>query len=68
MSTILIDTHIKYLDHLCFGYPASISGADTATLTYDPNGCLYQTVVYGVVTRFIYDGDALVMGMDGALL
>jgi hypothetical protein len=38
----------------------------TASLTYDPNGRLYQTVVNGVTTCFVYDGDALVMELDGS--
>jgi RHS repeat-associated protein len=44
----------------------AIGGADVATLSYDPLGRLYETVVNGVTTRFLYDGDALVAEYDGA--
>jgi RHS repeat-associated protein len=38
----------------------SASGAKNATLRYDPLGRLYETVVGGNTTRFLYDGDELV--------
>jgi RHS repeat-associated protein len=45
----------------------SASGAHNATLAYDPLGRLYQvTSGAGAVTRFLYDGDALVEEYDGA--
>ncbi|MEQ3744978.1 MAG: RHS repeat-associated core domain-containing protein, partial [Henriciella sp.] len=44
----------------------AIGGADVATLSYDPLGRLYETVVNGVTTRFLYDGDALVAEYDGS--
>lgn len=36
------------------------SGNITSTLVYDPLGRLFQTTIAGVVTQFLYDGDALV--------
>jgi RHS repeat-associated protein len=35
-------------------------------MSYDPLGRLYETVVNGVTTRFLYDGDALVAEYDGS--
>jgi RHS repeat-associated protein len=55
-----------------FGYDVenrliSAAGAKTATLSYDPNGRLFQTSGGSSgVTRFLYDGDALVAEYDGA--
>jgi RHS repeat-associated protein len=43
----------------------SASGAKTANLIYDPLGRLYETNQGGAAkTRFIYDGDALVLEYD----
>ncbi|WOE75555.1 hypothetical protein [Alterisphingorhabdus coralli] len=42
-------------------------GAKQATLTYDPMGRLWQvdgTAAGGSITRFLYDGDALVAEYD----
>ena len=42
-------------------------GGNGASLAYDPLGRLYQvTASGGAVTRFLYDGDALVAEYDGA--
>jgi RHS repeat-associated protein len=42
-------------------------GGNGATLSYDPLGRLYQvTASGGGITRFLYDGDALVAEYDGA--
>jgi RHS repeat-associated protein len=38
----------------------STSGDVASTLVYDPLGRLFQTTIAGVVTQFLYDGDALV--------
>lgn len=38
----------------------------SATLKYDPYGRLYEIVSGTATTRFVYDGDALVMELDGA--
>ncbi|ACE84465.1 RHS repeat-associated core domain-containing protein [Cellvibrio japonicus] len=35
------------------------TGIAASTLKYDPLGRLYETTVAGIVTRFLYDGDAL---------
>ncbi|MGB5101764.1 MAG: RHS repeat-associated core domain-containing protein, partial [Steroidobacteraceae bacterium] len=48
-----------------FGYDTenrltSASGAQSATLSYDPLGRLYQVTSAGVTTRFLYDGDRLI--------
>jgi hypothetical protein len=37
------------------------SGAKTATLTYDPMGRLYQVSNTAGTTRFLYDGDRLII-------
>ena len=42
------------------------AGNASATLTYDPLGRLYQATINGQITRFVYDGDALVAEYDGA--
>ncbi|QSR23083.1 RHS repeat domain-containing protein [Hyphomonas sp. KY3] len=45
----------------------SVSGpGNSATLTYDPLGRLQSTTVNGVVTSFLYDGDALIAEYDAA--
>lgn len=44
----------------------SASGSKNATLSYDPNGRLFQLASGGATTRFLYDGDALVAEYDGA--
>ena len=45
----------------------SVSGpGNSATLTYDPLGRLQSNTVNGVVTRFLYDGDALIAEYDAA--
>ncbi len=36
------------------------SGSATTSFTYDPRGRLFQTVIDGVTTQFLYDGDALI--------
>ncbi len=38
----------------------SVSGANSATLKYDPAGRLYEMTGGGVTRRFVYDGDALI--------
>jgi RHS repeat-associated protein len=44
-----------------------VSTSDGATLSYDPLGRLFQiTASGGAVTRFLYDGDALVAEYDAA--
>jgi RHS repeat-associated protein len=49
------------------GNPSPGSGGAGATLSYDPLGRLFQvTASSGAVTRFLYDGDALVAEYDGA--
>jgi RHS repeat-associated protein len=44
----------------------SASGAKSATLAYDPLGRLWQVSGPSGTTRFLYDGDRLVMEYDGA--
>ncbi len=44
----------------------SASGAKSAALAYDPLGRLWQVTSGANVTRFLYDGDRLVMELDGA--
>lgn len=44
----------------------TVTGPVGATLTYDPMGRLSTTVVAGVTTRFLYDGDELVGEYDSA--
>jgi RHS repeat-associated protein len=45
----------------------SASGANSAALSYDPLGRLFQTSGGGAgTTQFLYDGDALVAEYDGA--
>jgi RHS repeat-associated protein len=44
----------------------SASGAKTATLAYDPLGRLWQVSSGASTTRFLYDGDRLVMEYNGA--
>jgi RHS repeat-associated protein len=44
----------------------SASGAKTATLSYDPLGRLWQVTGPSGTTRFLYDGDRLVMEYDGS--
>jgi YD repeat-containing protein len=36
------------------------SSVDNATLTYDPEGRLYQNVAHSTTTRFLYDGANLI--------
>ena len=48
-----------------FGYDTenrlvSVSGAQSATLAYDPLGRLWETATSSGVTRFLYDGDRLI--------
>lgn len=43
---------------------STISNGDSAALKYDPLGRLYETVINGTTTRFLYDGDALVAEYD----
>jgi YD repeat-containing protein len=54
-----------------FGYDAenrlvAASGAQAATLTYDPLGRLFETAGSGSTTQFLYDGDRLVAEYDGS--
>lgn len=42
----------------------SIDNGATAILKYDPLGRLFETNVLGIVTRFVYDGDALVAELN----
>ncbi|NQY38400.1 MAG: RHS repeat-associated core domain-containing protein [Alteromonadaceae bacterium] len=42
------------------------TGADNATLTYDPNGRMVKLVSGGNSTRFVYDGDALIAEYNGS--
>jgi RHS repeat-associated protein len=54
-----------------FGYDyenrlASVSGAASMTLAYDPGGRLRQTVAGGATTQFLYGGNALLAEYDGA--
>jgi RHS repeat-associated protein len=44
----------------------SASGAKNATLAYDPLGRLWQVTGPSGTTRFLYDGDRLVMEYDGS--
>lgn len=44
----------------------SVSGAHTATLTYDPLGRLWQLSAGSATTRFIYDGDHDIVETDGS--
>jgi len=44
----------------------SVSGAKNATLRYDPLGRLHEVVGASGTTRFVHDGDALVMEYDAA--
>lgn len=37
----------------------------TASFVYDPNGRLFQSTLNGVVTQFLYDGDALIAEYNG---
>jgi RHS repeat-associated protein len=45
---------------------ATVSGVGAITLKYDPLGRLWQTIVPGKTIEFTYDGDALVMEMNGS--
>ena len=54
-----------------FGYDTenrlvSASGAQNATLAYDPLGRLYQVTSGANTTRFVYDGDRLIAEYDGS--
>jgi RHS repeat-associated protein len=54
-----------------FGYDTenrltSATGAKTATLTYDPMGRLHQVSNASGTTRFLYDGDRLILEYDGS--
>lgn len=42
------------------------TGISASTLKYNPLGRLYETAIAGVVTRFLYDGDALVAEYNSA--
>jgi YD repeat-containing protein len=42
------------------------SGGNTATLSYDPLGRLWQVAAPSGTTRFIYDGDHIAIEYDGA--
>jgi RHS repeat-associated protein len=44
----------------------SASGAKTAALAYDPLGRLWQVTSGATTTRFLYDGDRLVMEYNGS--
>jgi RHS repeat-associated protein len=44
----------------------SATGAHTATLSYDPLGRLWQVASPSGTTRFLYDGDRLVLEYDAA--
>ena len=52
------------------GWLTAAGGASAVTLSYDPAGRLSTVVSGGAMTRFLYDGDALVGEYDatGALL
>ena len=43
----------------------SASGTSTTNLRYDPHGRLHEVTGPSGTTRFVYDGDALVMELDG---
>ena len=45
---------------------ATVSGVGAITLKYDPLGRLWQTIVPGKTIEFTYDGDSLVMEMNGS--
>ncbi len=54
-----------------FGYDTenrlvSASGAENASLAYDPLGRLYQVTSGANMTRFVYDGDRLIAEYDGS--
>ncbi len=45
---------------------SGVAGQPAMTLSYDPNGRLWQTSAGGSVTQFVYDGDRLTAEYDGA--
>lgn len=46
----------------------STTGSASSSLKYDPLGRLYQLVIGGATTNFIYDGDAVVAEYSGSTL
>lgn len=44
----------------------STANGITSSIIYDPLGRLFQTTINGVVTQFLYDGDALVAEYNGS--
>lgn len=46
----------------------STTGSAVSTLKYDPLGRLYQLVLGGATTNFLYDGDAVVAEYSGSTL
>lgn len=70
-----LNGNLTSADGTTYGYDVenrltSASGANNATLAYDPLGRLNSTTSSGATTRFLYDGDELVGEYDaaGALL
>lgn len=45
---------------------SGVAGQPAMTLSYDPNGRLWQTSAGGSVTQFVYDGDRLTAEYDGS--
>jgi RHS repeat-associated protein len=45
-----------------------VSGASSATLSYDPMGRLYRYTVNGQTTDFLYDGDSLIAEYQGSAI
>jgi hypothetical protein len=43
----------------------AVNGNDTASITYDPNGRLYKTVINGKTSYYLFAGDALIATTDG---
>jgi|SaaInl74LU_5_DNA_1037368.scaffolds.fasta_scaffold01332_3 RHS repeat-associated protein len=43
----------------------AVNGNDTASITYDPNGRLYKTVINGKSSYYVFAGDALIATTDG---
>jgi RHS repeat-associated protein len=44
----------------------TLSGVKSGTLYYDPLGRLWKTVIAGTETRFVYDGDALIIELNSS--
>ncbi len=43
----------------------AVNGNNTASITYDPNGRLYKTVINGKTSYYVFAGDALIATTDG---